>query len=360
MNSVEGEDGINEWFEQTLAVDNFDVSPFFKYLLPYKLEEFKQTSDIFHQNLEAADGLLDLSLAIANFSAIKAAQEKVKVSISEGIDLLPKVVPELTEVIRIIKQSSDVEKGLEEMPKSENLQQFLGHCGQLLVVMMQLDGKSGNEVMKEALRPMLELRGNTRLAIEHSLRASVCSVWTSFEVLAVDLWEECVNKDPENFARKASKEKQGVSERQISVDDLRRYKYDLSSRMGTLLKDKFHFSSVSGIEKAYVCLFGKERVQKIWTPEMRSALLNLEKCRHLIQHRAGVIDLQFLNATKRTDTVGEMLKLTKREYRIFRHHTTLAGLSLLAMASGHFTKRANLAVSLTAEPNEAEGIDSLT
>jgi len=116
------------------------------------------------------------------------------------------------------------------------------------------------------------------------------------EVLASDLWEDALNLEPAKLGMPALKgegaqELKGIDQKQISVDFLAKHGYNLSSVMGSLLKPKFDFTSVQGIEKAYRTLLGQPSV---WTQGVHDSLFVLEQTRHLIQHRAGIVDQKFI------------------------------------------------------------------
>jgi hypothetical protein len=108
------------------------------------------------------------------------------------------------------------------------------------------------------------------------LRGMVTGMWTAFEVLASDLWETALNIYPAELAqlkgsvpasmRKSRKSfsalatddvEKPLSSKMIKLNYLQSHGYDLSHRMGTVLREKFNFQILESIRDAYLQGFDK-------------------------------------------------------------------------------------------------------
>jgi hypothetical protein len=112
--------------------------------------------------------------------------------------------------------------------------------------------------------------------------------YAALETLASDLWVIAVNQKPELAANYTEKN----PDKQITLDVLKKYNFDLSGVMGHVLKDanRVNFKSLDNIRKAYKDAF-KAQLDAAFVPydDIRHA----EKTRHLLAHRGGLIDAKF-------------------------------------------------------------------
>ncbi len=130
--------------------------------------------------------------------------------------------------------------------------------------------------------------------------ATLCSIWTSYEVLASDLWESLVNhsieaaRNASNFESNAT----GAESKKIDLNILFRQDLNLNGKMGGLLKDKFDFTGESGIRAAYQACFrpkAKRQNKEEMSGCRNKILYATEQKRHLILHCGGVIDRTFVD-----------------------------------------------------------------
>jgi len=180
--------------------------------------------------------------------------------------------------------------------------------------------KGAVEVGKSMFTQMLEkdeigLRGT----YDALLDSSIVWIWCSFEVLMRELWKQSLNEGGERLGnvvvKKLPEQTRGSSKMQgkyIRLDYLAKYNYNLSKDLGTVLMDKFDFTSLSGICEAYSCAFPKsENIKKALRSEK---LGEVEAARNVIVHNAGIIDADFC---KRTSTSvaekGNRLRLNNRK-----------------------------------------------
>ena len=101
--------------------------------------------------------------------------------------------------------------------------------------------------------------------------------------------------------------------------------------MGTLLKPKFDFTSVTGIQKAYKVFVPLDAfVQKIFADPILS---ELEATRHLIVHKASKVDEEYKRRTASDLQTGASLTFTDGQTTKFVRASQMAGLGLLAFVN---------------------------
>lgn len=161
---------------------------------------------------------------------------------------------------------------------------------------------------------------------ETQLYSAVVSAWTAFECLAADSWAAALNHYPMQLYDKAC----GFARKNVRITFLAKYKFDLRNRLGTLLRPRFDLNSLAGIRKAYRAVFDREKVDEIFQEPDLSVL---EATRHLIVHRAGLVDERFQRRTKRSDfhaKLGSMLVLEEKQIARLLNAAVFAGGDLLA------------------------------
>jgi hypothetical protein len=155
--------------------------------------------------------------------------------------------------------------------------------------------------------------------VDALLASVVIGMWTAFEVLATDMWEDAMNfhpvtlsllkgeqnritkgiKSPLAKSEKAdaeiSKEKAGISLEDIH--HLTKQTFDLSGCMGTILKRRFPFQTLSGIRVAYSKAFA-EHSKRVDAALGNLALDALAITRNLLVHRGGIIDQKYFSQQK--------------------------------------------------------------
>ncbi len=151
--------------------------------------------------------------------------------------------------------------------------------------------------------------------IESVFYAMILNSYAAFEAPACDLWIEAVNQDytlaatlikgthrrgETNSQRKNdSEEDERLELRSIALGDLLQNEFDLRNNMGTFLRNKkaVSFGSLVSMQKAYRDAFGPE-AEAIFSSNPRLPLV--AKTRHLIAHRSGVIDKDYLRTVIET------------------------------------------------------------
>ncbi|MBN9392179.1 MAG: hypothetical protein J0I20_29345 [Chloroflexi bacterium] len=180
--------------------------------------------------------------------------------------------------------------------------------------------------------------------------SAISLTWTTFESIAADLWTSLVNKEPKKYGQKAFqvdsseaakqrgeialKQPEGLSGKQIQFSLLAEYDFDLKDKMGTILKEKFDFTGVTGMVTAYAAIFPEKRedIKKVLDkPELNL----LMKTRNLIAHKAGIVDSIFIRETKSWNpppvTLGEPLGLDEKQTAKFILTGIMAGMELIKL-----------------------------
>ncbi|MBX9772196.1 MAG: hypothetical protein K2X29_12540 [Candidatus Obscuribacterales bacterium] len=148
----------------------------------------------------------------------------------------------------------------------------------------------------------------TKRAQLRTFGSALSSVWTSFECLNKEAWVAIVNNHPLETWHKISssedKQQDRTQRRTIEIGLLAKHRFNIENHLGDLLEERFDFTGVDGITRAYKVLFADEELKKLLSD---SELRYLEKVRHLIQHRAGRVDEQFKKQTNTTLSIGDEL-----------------------------------------------------
>ncbi len=174
--------------------------------------------------------------------------------------------------------------------------------------------------------------GPDLLASMRVLRLSVLSgSWTAFECVATDCWEAALNRGHSSLARRALStlpdEPGEISSRQIPVGLAARHNFDLRNCLGSILKTKFDFTSVSGIKKAFKSAFSE--TDELFELLDEPLLTELEATRHLIVHRAGVVDEEFKRRAGAKLPIGTLLEFDDSQVKKFSDCAAQSGTAIL-------------------------------
>lgn len=181
----------------------------------------------------------------------------------------------------------------------------------------------------------LELFQKNNVQIREGLAAvlggMVTGMWTALEVLASDLWETALNIHPAGLAElkgsvpnsmRASKKPftalaspdgdRTLSSKMVKLNYLQAHGYDLSRRMGAVLREKFNFQILEGIRSAYLQAFDKSHAV------VREAILHpsftvLAAARNVLVHRAGIVDCEFMDKYVRSEDLRSVFPAVELE-----------------------------------------------
>ncbi len=181
-----------------------------------------------------------------------------------------------------------------------------------------------------------------KTSMEVLYRAGVSGSWTALECLATDLWVTSVNEEPMILAQTAlssieAQEPGDVTSKQISVGLAARHGFDLRRCLGTVLKPKFDFTGVSGIQKAYKVFAPNDEFLELLLGD--PDLGELEAARHVIVHRAGKVDEEYRRRTKSNHPVGTVMSFSRDQSAWFCQKSAHAGTGLLAFVNDWLVKK---------------------
>lgn len=162
-------------------------------------------------------------------------------------------------------------------------------------------------VLDESLAPTL-------LYIRQS---ALVAAWSSLEAYSEDLWVAALNQAGPNLRKRAflaaahadqvGDSIPGLGQRQVELRLLAEYDFDLRSCLGRLLRKKFSFKTVDGILDAYKVTFGDRELFSEPEP-----LKLLEATRHVIVHRGGFIDQEYIDRVGLADAKpGEPIEVDR-------------------------------------------------
>jgi hypothetical protein len=160
------------------------------------------------------------------------------------------------------------------------------------------------------------------IGAETLLASTVTGGWTAIESFLGDLWEVALNLHPADLclldgkadriqnkagtgiekydraqggvASTSNNEKAGASITLKQIQDLTRKRFDLSDRMGTVLKNRFSFQKLVTTREAYSRAFHeKRRADEIDAALSNPAIDALNLVRNVLVHSAGIADEKY-------------------------------------------------------------------
>ncbi len=160
------------------------------------------------------------------------------------------------------------------------------------------------------------LRPTGDIGVSAVFNSMVVQAWTAFEVLAGDLWEASLNFHPWGLAELTGNptlwairpprsplfnepqqdQKTEQIGKQVRIEFLQKYGYNLQGRMGTVLREKLRLAYLPKIRSAYARAF-KVDFDVIKAAIMDSCFDTLSAVRNVIVHKSGEADSEFIAAT---------------------------------------------------------------
>lgn len=136
-------------------------------------------------------------------------------------------------------------------------------------------------------------------------------LWTTYECFTKDVWICAVNTFPRELGLEAFKNTQkqrngDISPKLIPVRLLADYDFDLKNVLGNVLSTRYEFTRIQGIQRAFKSAFGsKINFGKIIS---KKEIKQLEMVRHLLVHRAGIVDEKFCKQFKNKVRIGQQYR----------------------------------------------------
>jgi hypothetical protein len=160
---------------------------------------------------------------------------------------------------------------------------------------------------------------------------SVVNSWTIFESIMKDLWIYILNTNPNKYLKNVLNGNldsvDGIEGKNISVNLLFKYNLDISKNLGDILHKKYDFTGVSGIKKAYSEIFKNQKLDFSFLDD--EYLNQLEISRHLIVHKGGVIDEDYLKRTTfKREIKGKVIDYSARRTEKIINSAVEAGIKI--------------------------------
>jgi hypothetical protein len=253
-----------------------------------------------------------------------------------------------------IREQTKAEKGL---LKPGVLESRVGE-----IIQEKLNDPKTKKDALESIGNQMELDPtHARTGMEALLSSIVILAFGAFENLTTDLWIESVNMRPRSLAIKvlnAGRPKpksdedtraNAAQEKMISFSDLATHQFNVSEKMGQLLRERkvVSFETFEGIKMAYeVTFLGDDGKSKC--PKLQSILNNkvfhvVQLIRNLYAHKSGVVDQKFQERIRRHDEslsaipIGQALTLDFEEVLEFATVLVTASNELLSYVDDWLT-----------------------
>jgi hypothetical protein len=163
-------------------------------------------------------------------------------------------------------------------------------------------------------------------SIEAILYSVVLGLWTAFEIFSSEVWIVALNEGPKQLAENVFKRPKmnddeditNQQAKQIPLEVLKNYEYDLSSKMGDLLRDtkKVDFQSIYSTALAYATVFGSAAESLFDVKQEDYAnIIVLSEMRNVILHNANLVDEKYRRSVRKAkgSTLSPVLSLAVNE-----------------------------------------------
>jgi hypothetical protein len=159
--------------------------------------------------------------------------------------------------------------------------------GQSARDLLQRELAFGFEAMNQFLKDELAVAAHAWLS------AQITGVWTAIGSMAEELWVAAVNCHPRILAELRGAKRGSGEDKKVDLYLLQMHGYDLSSKMGEVLRRRYSFDKLAEIRQAYTDGFSDD-ADDIKDTLGDKSLDALALTRHVIVHNAGIIDADFL------------------------------------------------------------------
>ncbi|MGB8473132.1 MAG: hypothetical protein WCE61_03470 [Candidatus Acidiferrum sp.] len=178
---------------------------------------------------------------------------------------------------------------------------------------------SNFDAVKVANELLMQLSGidALRRPLQTLLYSSTVYAWSALECALKDAWVTAVNLRPLPLGHRSivgmpsESPFSGINAKQISVGLLAKHGFDLREKIGSMIAPKYDFTGINGIRAAYSAVFAEQ-------PSIQEALSSPRLCefeavRHVIAHRAALIDEEFLLRLPGRGQLDEPLWLNEKQ-----------------------------------------------
>ena len=176
-----------------------------------------------------------------------------------------------------------------------------------------------------------DLKDNNEVAMAANelLNQGCVLIWSAFEVLSRDFFINYINNNPDKINDlveflKAKKIYNNV----ISLDILIEHSYNISKNMGFILEQSIDFSNIRNVREIYRLLFPQNT--NLLTNLNGKLLWKINKQRHLIVHKKGIVDKKYLEFTDDDIPIGEKIIITPDLVKQYLEIVKVTGYELLS------------------------------
>jgi hypothetical protein len=166
------------------------------------------------------------------------------------------------------------------------------------------------------------------------LRQSTVLTWSAFEVLSQETFVELLNMRPSLTLRLSADEsaRRHFPLKSVAMETLVEHGFDLSHHMGDLVARLRAVDSVPVMRSAFSALLPAAHDLHVALADR--SLWTLNQRRHLIVHKRGVIDREYLAKTDEDLETGQQLAITSFDLEAYLRAVVGVGSELLRAAAG--------------------------
>lgn len=328
---------IDDWLKRNVVGDRNPIEPF---ILPYAISRIKTPfikaiGNTFSQNIENTIEMCRTPIYMACISEVDKIQTEIETLLAPMGTHFLSAWPDIESLANQLAAVENWNPGtVEQIAKdfkatpelTQLMEDFLNFYGFL----KKINGEETMTLLRAHIKQGFDRLPDAIKSFDRIFYAAHIQYWMAFEILATDLWESFINNFPQKSLQKIINDNsphfnQDTHSKFIPLHTLSRYNFDLTNSMGTILKPKFNFTSIQGILKAY------EKIEKAaWlNKELKDQLQQIELKRHLLVHRAGVTDDDFIRKSKGDYELGKAILIDEGMLYQTRHAVIQSGLTLL-------------------------------
>jgi len=176
-------------------------------------------------------------------------------------------------------------------------------------------------------------RGTISIAASELIFQGTILTWSSFEVLARDVFINVINKHPNlvSLLLQDQNTKKRFDITKIPLDILSEHGFDVSNKMGSILAVQQDLSDLRTIKQIFLTLWGSEK--NICDNLNNRALWILSQQRHLIVHKRGIVDADYNTKTGAGLPCGSRLQILPQDLEQYIRVVLGTGCSILRALS---------------------------
>jgi hypothetical protein len=299
-------------------------------------EPLAAVARVFKQNIEAADTVLNLPREV-----VHASLQLSMITMLHAAERIRRLkVPEDSESSAITSQSDSHEELSVKIPEGGD--QTLGDDdpealkAALAKFNEEIERPGAMDALRERARQTLRNYQRLRPVQDgaRELRHQGCvMLWVALEVLARDLFVCTLNARPELSLAllKDETSKRLFDVKSIGINDIINNGFNLADKMGALLIERHPIDTIPAMKAAYYTIQPNNNLLRS-TLESRDLWLLFQR-RHLIVHRRGVVDKEYLDSTGETLPLGIRLEIAVNEIARYFMAVRDAGLQMINTAT---------------------------